>query len=385
MTEDGKKEAAGPEPLDPEPADEEPASVQSQLSRRELRIQRADSRPRTRFARSLAVLPAVAIVALLLIGGCTVWVFRQIDPPGAPGAEVKVTIPSGVSASDVAELLEDAGVVRSATAFRLYVRVKGAGAFQSGEYLLPRDIAFDDLVPILESGPKVGYTRLVIPEGFTLEEIAARVDALTGFEGSVFLDLARTGAVRSRFQPADVQTLEGLVFPDTYHVSTEEDERQLLERMVQRFEQVADEVGIDADDKGGRSPYEVVVIASMVETEAKVAEERPLVAAVITNRLRINMRLQIDATVLYALGRHKTGITNKDLEVDSPFNTYRVSGLPPTPIASPGKAALRAALNPENVDYLYYVLVDPSGRHGFTASAAEFERLKADAKRRGVF
>lgn len=379
MIEDGEKEPAG----------EEPVEVQPQLSRRELRSQRTKSGPRARRGRLFTLLPAAAIVALLLIGGCTVWVFRQLDPPGAPGAGVKVTIPLGASASDISELLEDAGVVRSATAFRLYVRVKGAGTFQPGEYLLPSGISFDDLVPILESGPKVEYTRLVIPEGFTLEEIATRVDALPGIEGSVFLDLARTGAVRSQFQPENVQTLEGLVFPDTYHVSTEEDERQLLERMVQRFEQVAEEVGLDAGDKTGdsdsRSSYEVVVIASMVETEAKVAKERPLVSAVIANRLRIDMRLQIDATVLYALGRHKTGITNKDLEVDSPYNTYRVAGLPPTPIASPGKASLRAALNPADVDYLFYVLVDPSGRHGFTASAAEFERLKADSKRRGVF
>lgn len=359
-------------------------SEERPLSRRERRTQTTEGGLTPRKRRLVTVLAGVLIAGLFLVGGCTVWVFRQINPPGRPGAAVVVTIPVGAGAARISEILDDAGVVRSARAFRLYVRITGAGSFQSGEYLLPRDSSFGDITSLLEAGPKVDYARLVIPEGFTLEEIAARVDAVPGLKGSVFLDLARTGAVRSQLQPAGVQTLEGLLFPDTYHVSTEEDERQLLERMVQRFEQVAEEVGIEAGARG-HTPYELVVSASMVETEAKISSERPLVSAVIENRLRIGMRLQIDATVLYALGRHKTGVTNRDLEVDSPYNTYRVAGLPPTPIASPGKASLSAALNPADVDYLYYVLIDPSGRHGFTASADEFLRLKADAKRRGVF
>lgn len=353
-------------------------------SRRSLR--RARGRRGPGATRRLRRILGVAAAVVLLAAGGGLWLVTRLDPLGGPGAEVEVVIPPGASAGEIGAILEDAGVIVSSSAFGLYVRVKGIDDLEAGTYRLRRDSAVEDVVRDLRDGPKAAYTRLVLPEGLTLDEIAERVDGLPGLAGDRFLELARSGVVRSRYLPEGSRTLEGMLFPDTYHVAAGEDEEGLLRRMVERFDQVAEEVGLDdAEAAVGLSPYEAVVVASMVETEAKLAKERPLVAAVVFNRLEIGMRLQIDATVLYALGRHKTGITSKDLTVDSPYNTYRVMGLPPTPIASPGEASLRAALHPAEVDYLYYVLIDPSGVHGFTASAGEFERLKADSKRRGVF
>jgi UPF0755 protein len=134
----------------------------------------------------------------------------------------------------------------------------------------------------------------------------------------------------------------------------------------------------------GLSPYEVIIAASLVETEAKVAEDRPLIASVIHNRLQRKMLLGIDATVLYALGAHKTRVLFRDLEVDSPYNTYKHAGLPPTPIGASGVRSIEAVLSAPRTDYLYYVLIDSNGKHAFATTAAEFERLKAESRRKGV-
>jgi UPF0755 protein len=327
-------------------------------------------------------LAAVAVVGLVAV----VWLARQLDPPGAPGRPVTVVIEPGTSGVGIANRLERAGVLSSARIFRLYLRVRGGGGgFQAGEYRLRRRMAMGAVASALRAGPDIRYDRLTVPEGLTLPEIADRVGKLPGRDGKRFLDLARSGEIRSRWQPAGVNILEGLLFPDTYLITEKEDERAILERLLRRFDEVAAEVGL-ADRAPGRQlePYQAVVAASLVEAEARVPEDRPLIAAVIENRLRKGMRLQIDATVLYALGRHKSRVLFADLEVDSPYNTYKVQGLPPTPIEAPGRAALAAVLEPAEVDYLYYVLFEANGKHAFAATSAEFERLKAEARRKGV-
>ena len=325
----------------------------------------------------------IVVVALALPG---VWLARQLDPPGPPGLPVTVAIPPGTSGVGIAARLERAGVLSSARVFRLYLRLRGGGAnFQAGEYQLRRRMAMGAVFSALRSGPAIRFDRLSVPEGLTLTEIADRVGKLPGRDARRFLDLARSGEVRSRWQPPGVSTLEGLLFPDTYLVTEKEDERAILDRLLRRFDQVAEEVGLAARAPTRRfDPYQAVVAASLVEAEARVPEDRPLIAAVIENRLRKGMRLQIDATVLYALGRHKSRVLFADLEVDSPYNTYRVDGLPPTPIEAPGRAALSAVLEPATVDYLYYVLFEPNGKHAFATTADEFERLRSEARRKGV-
>ena len=148
---------------------------------------------------------------------------------------------------------------------------------------------------------------------------------------------------------------------------------------------MADQVGLGAAaPPTGLGPYQLIVAASLVESEAKVKEDRPLIASVISNRLQKGMRLQIDATVLYALGAHKDRVLNKDLEIDSPYNTYKMDGLPPTPISAAGRASLEAMLHPAATTYLYYVLSDKNGKHAFATTSSEFEALKAEARRKGL-
>lgn len=320
--------------------------------------------------------------AVAAVGG--VWLARQLDPPGPPGAEVRVAIQPGTSVAGIANRLEQEGVLTSARVFRLYLKVRGAGeGFQAGEYELRRRMAMGVALAALRDGPDIRYDRLTIPEGLTLTEIAERVGKLPGRRAERFLDLARS--VRSPLQPPEVTSLEGLLFPDTYLVTDREDEATILNRLLRRFDEVAADVGVAKPPRpAGLTPYQAIVAASLVEAEAKVPEDRPLIAAVIANRLEAGMRLQIDATVLYALGRHKSRVLFEDLEVDSPYNTYKVDGLPPTPIGAPGRASLRAMLDPADVDFRYYVLFEHNGKHAFATTPAEFERLKAEARRKGV-
>jgi UPF0755 protein len=336
-------------------------------------------RPRGRVL--LAVAGLAAVVAL--VGG--VWLARQLNPPGPPGAKIRVAIQPGTSVSGIAGILQREGVLTSSRVFRLYLKVKGAGSFQAGEYELRRRMAMGAALTALRDGPEIVFSRLVIPEGFTLTEMADVVGKLPGRSGERFLELARSGTIRSKWQPSSVATLEGLLFPDTYLVTDKEDEAAIIRRLVARFDDVASEVGLaEGPRPAGLDPYQTVVAASLVETEGKVPEDRPLIASVIENRLERKMKLQIDATVLYALGRHKSRVLFKDLEVDSPYNTYRVDGLPPTPIGTPGKASLEAMLHPADEDYLYYVLIDDNGKHAFAKTPAEFERLKTESRRKGV-
>jgi UPF0755 protein len=340
----------------------------------------------------------LGFLAVLLVAGlgAGLWLLRQVDPGGGPGEKVAVDIVPGTSVAAVSEKLEDEGVITSAQIFRMYLKVTGgAGTIQAGEYELRRNLSMGEARAALRRGPSIRFERLTIPEGFTLEKIADKVGELPGRSRDKFLAAARSGAIRSKWQPPGQNNLEGLLFPDTYLVTDKEDEAAILRRLVTRFEQVTDELGLGqvgqvepprlggAAPPTGLSPYQLIVAASLVESEAKVNEDRPLIASVISNRLQKGMKLQIDATVLYAIG-HKDKVLYSDLEVDSPYNTYKIDGLPPTPISASGKESLAAMLHPADTTFLFYVLSDKNGKHAFATTASEFEALKAEARRKGL-
>lgn len=335
--------------------------------------------------RWLTVLVSV-LVAVLLVGGVGgVWLQRQVNPPGSPGAEVTVEIPEGSSTTRIGQILQQEGVITNAGVFRYYARFKGEGGFQAGRYTFRRNMSFGQAIDVLDRGPEVAFDRVTVPEGFTLDQIVERVGEVPRFDGAAFAAAVESGEVRSQYQPAEVTTLEGLLLPETYFVDETEDERALLQRMVSSLDAAAADLGYDrSQELVGLTPYETIIVASLIERETKVPEERAKVSRVIHNRLARGMRLQIDATVLYALGEHKTRVLFKDLEVQSPYNTYQVEGLPPTPIAVPGKAALEAALNPAEGEWLYYVVIDDDGSHAFADTAEGHQRNIAEAKRRGV-
>lgn len=347
-----------------------------------------DSR-RFRLTRTGKIVVGVLAVILLLAGAAGVWLVRQINPPGPPGEAVAIEITEGSAKSAIADLLDDRDVITSSRVFRIYMRVTRAGEFQAGIYKngeLRTNMAMGDVVDALESGPEIAYERLTVPEGLTVDEIAERVGALEGRSAEPFLELATSGtAIRSSLQPEGVETLEGLLFPDTYLIAEDEDEEDILRRMVTLFEQVSDSIGItERAEAVGLTPYEAVILASLVEAEAKVPEDRELIASVIHNRLADGMLLQVDATVIYALGEHTERVLFRDLEIESPYNTYRNPGLPPTPIAASGEASLEAAVAPADTEFRFYVKTDESGKHAFARTAQEHQRNVADARERGV-
>ena len=327
------------------------------------------------------------VLAFFLVAGLVagVWVLKQVNPSGGPGEKVAIDIVPGTAVSAVATKLEEKGVITSAGIFKLYLKVSGgAGSIQAGEYDLRKNLSMGEAKAALRRGPSIKFQKLTIPEGWTLEQIADRVGELPGRSREKFVAATKSGTVKSKYQPPGSTNLEGLLFPDTYLLTDKEDETGIVRRLVGRFDQVADEVGLaTADRPNGLGAYEVIVAASLVESEAKVKDDRPLIASVISNRLKVRMKLQIDATVLYAIG-HKERVLYKDLEVDSPYNTYKIDGLPPTPISAVGKASLEAMLRPAETTYIYYVLSDKNGKHAFATTFAEFEALKAEARRKGL-
>jgi UPF0755 protein len=312
---------------------------------------------------------------------------RQVSA-SSPGGEVNLTIPVGASTQQIAAILDAKNIVRSERVFRLYARFKGSDQFRAGDYTFHRGQSYAQALAVLKKGPGTTFVRLTIPEGLTLKEVADRVGQLPGRSAATFLQVAESGGVHSAYQPAGSNNLEGMLFPDTYFIDPKDDEAAILKRLVTEFDKVATEAGIgDAQTTAGVSPYEAIVVASLVETEGKVDADRPKIAQVIYNRLAKGMPLQIDATVIYAKGggRRPNGqVLFKDLEVASPYNTYKVKGLPPTPISAVGRESLQAALHPEEGPWLYYVKFQTDGTHKFATTGEEHNRNVADARRRGV-
>ena len=329
----------------------------------------------------------LSILAVLVVGGivAAAWLRGQVDPSGPPGSEIRVTIAPGQSTNDIAKLLKRRGVVRNATVFAYYARFTGADDIKAGDFVFHHNQHLASVIRTLQRGGEVPTDRVTVPEGLTIHEIADRVGALPGRSAERFLAAAQSGRVRSQFEPPDVNNLEGLILPETYFVDRNDDETKILTRMVAAFDEYATQIGVStAAAHLNLTPYQLVITASLVEREAKVDEDRAPIARVIYNRLQKGMPLQIDATVQYALGKQKERLLLKDLEVNSPYNTYKIPGLPPGPIASPGRKSLQAVIDPPPSPYLYYVLADANGKHAFAATAAEFEHLKAEARSKGL-
>ena len=331
------------------------------------------------------VLLAILATFVVVVGAAVFWYEGKANPSGGPHTAVTVVIPPGSSTAYIAAVLDEKKVITSARLFRYYLKVRGGGPYQAGEYDFKERSSFGAVAKILGKGPTVVVQRLTIPEGYTLRQIAAKVGQLPNRSAQRFMQVATSGEVRSNYEPPNSNDLEGLVFPDTYFVRPNDDEKAILQRMVTEFDTQAAQAGVDdAAAKVGISPYQAIIVGSMIEREAKIAEDRGKVAQVIYNRLHKNMLLQIDATVVYALGGDKTRVLYSDLKVQSPYNTYLYKGLPPGPISSPGAAALTAALNPTPGTWLFYVVIDAQGHHAFANTDAEQQANIRLAQQRGV-
>ena len=343
-------------------------------------------------ARPMVALLAVGIflVLLLLVGG--LWVRGQINPGGEPGDAVTVEIMAGQSTAEIGQTLQEADVIANASIWSWYVRFKGGGDIQAGVYEIPTNLSMGEALTALEAKPlPPGTKRVTVPEGQTIAQIKQRVTAsdaaVPGFTPEGFDAALADPAVRSKYLPADQPLLEGTFFPETYDLAEEADEAELLGKMRDEFDATMDDLGAEAGAAAlQRSTYEVIIVASIVEEEARVDEDRAKVARVIYNRLADDQALFIDAINCYEKQQTPCVLTDPDFASDSQYNSRRHRGLPPTPIAAPGRASIEAALHPAEGDWMYYVLDPelPEGHHLFTASEADFEDAKARCRDAGL-
>ena len=337
--------------------------------------------------RALLGLGVVVVVLVVALGAGYLWVQGQIDPGGDPGAEVEIEIVAGSTTEDIGEVLADNDIITSSLVWNYWTRFGDKGPFQAGLYVFQQNSSFDGAVAVLDGGPRPPENdRVTIPEGLTVAEIIPRLaDPETGLDrwSVEALDAAlNSGEIRSQFQPADQSSMEGMLLPETYDVEEETDERTFLRRLVTQLDSTLLELEVEAKAAAlGVSPYEIVIIASLIEEEARVPGDRTKISRVIHNRLEQGIPLGIDATNRYEAeiaGRSRDDI---DFDSDSPYNTRRVQGLPPTPIAAAGRASIDAALNPEPGEWLFYVLADAEGNHFFAETNAEFLRAKQECIR----
>ena len=295
------------------------------------------------------------------------------------GTPVRVTIPQGATLRVAADSLARAGVVLYPRFFRVYASFRrGDRAIKAGTYMLRPHEGWGTVLDALRRGK--GLVRIVtIPEGFSIGQIAPLLESKLGQPAdSVKAAVSDTALLHQLDVPT--KTLEGYLFPDTYTFAEGTTSRTAVDMMVRRFEQVWKPEWTARLDSIHLSRNDVMALASIVEKEARLPEERPVIAAVYLNRMRDGMLLQADPTVQYALGKHVARVFYKDLEVESPYNTYKHKGLPPGPVGSPGKPSIEAALYPANVPFEYFVAF-PDGHHEFRKDLAAHEQAVAVARR----
>jgi UPF0755 protein len=342
-------------------------------------------RRRRRRGRITVVIVAVVLVPFLVLGTSVGWFLWQLDTHGKAGKVEPVQILPGWGVPRIGQELQHDHVISSSLVFNIYARFNGDNSFQAGTYDLPTKIGVRSAVAALKRGPQINYEVLRVPPGLWLQQIAARVGKMPSRNAQAFLQGARNNSVRSLFEPANVTNLEGLVRPDTYKISNSQDEISILQTMVHTFDTRAAALGLAKANVDGYSAYQIVTIASLIESEAKVPQDRPLIASVIYNRLKANMPLQIDSTVIYARGKPTDRtLSTSDLNIKSPYNTYLHTGLPPTPICAVSDASLLAAMDPAKTTYLYYVLAGKDGHHAFASTYAQQQANIAAAKAAGV-
>jgi UPF0755 protein len=330
------------------------------------------------------VLAWLFIVLLVAFAGFGAWLYFALERPykGYQPEEQFVEIPQGAGTGSIGARLVAAGVVRDTLSFRFELARTGSGRrLQAGEYRFDRPMTVREVVAKIARGD-VYLRPITFPEGLTIRQMSELFES-KGFGPALEFVAAASDAGPIRHLDAEARDLEGYLFPDTYTLPRRATAAQLIPRMVEGFEKVlTPQLRAQAASRGV-SVRELVTLASIVEKETGSAEERPLVSAVCWNRMKAGIRLQVDPTVIYALeraGRYTGNITRDDLQIDSPYNTYRYAGLPPGPIAAPGRASLEAAANPADVPYIYFVSRN-DGTHAFASTLDEHNRNVAEFQR----
>jgi peptidoglycan lytic transglycosylase G len=327
--------------------------------------------------RSMKKLLGFVVLVVVLVGGAAAWMYVRVNQPyrGFAGVEQFVDLPQGSGSAAIGQRLVDAGVVRDRSTFRTALWMSGQGRhLKAGEYRFDRPMTPFDVIDKIARGD-VFVIAVTVPEGLTIAEMARIFESHGVGTAAAFVAASKDASLVRDIDPA-AKDLEGYLFPETYALSRHADAAKVVRLMVGRFEHVFTPELRQAAQARGLTVRQAVTLASIVEKETAKPEERPLVAAVYTTRLRIGMPLQCDPTVIYALsraGRYNGNLHKDDLSYDSPYNTYRYPGLPPGPIASPGRASLEAAVHPADADYLYFVSRN-DGSHEFARTLDEHNR-----------
>lgn len=334
-------------------------------------------------SRTFATLIGVILIAGVL--GAIYLIYTTAVGDDVSGSEpAKITVSEGDTLSVVADNLQEAGVIESATAFKLEARLEGGGTqIKPGDYTFEPSTDGGEILAELTSNKPPPSFDLTIPEGLTIEQTAQEVSGQSNIDADKFEAAARKTDYGYAFlNKEEIETTEGYLFPKKYEFEEGTSASQVVNRMLEQYLIETQNLDFSEVDNGlNLSEYELVTVASLIEREAANPEERPLVASVIYNRLERDMPLQIDATVQYARGEPKERLSLQDLEIESPYNTYRNSGLPPGPIASSSLASLKAAVEPAKTDYIYYVLKKDGKEHFFTNDYDEFLEAKEKAGR----
>lgn len=322
-------------------------------------------------------LAKLILLAAVVVAGLAAYAFFM---PAGPSQQKFVQLKAGSSAHHIAAELEAAGIVRSKYAFLLWHNLHGRKPLKAGEYAFDHPARLSEVYGRIEHGD-LYFLTIVIPEGFNMFDIAGAIEDAGLAKKDDFLQVARKDTSLVRDLDPNAPSLEGYLFPDTYRFTRTQSAHDMAAAMVHRFRQATRDAGLT------QNIHDVVTMASIVEKETGVPDERPEVAGVFYNRLAKNMTLATDPTVIYAAllnNRYRGTIYQSDLHFDSPYNTYRHPGLPPGPICSPGRASLQAAMHPASTEYLYFVR-DPSGngRHNFSRTPEEHER-NVNAYRRSL-
>lgn len=337
--------------------------------------------------RSSAVVKLLAAVLVILLLVYAYDVFSDALGLKKHGDDKAVVIPQGAGINQITDILRDEKIIKHPYFFKLIAHNDSARIYQQGSHVLNREMSYESILKVISNAPSVvlpnNTVRVVIPEGFEIRQIADRLETYELIDRAAFMKEIEEGVFNYEFIKGVKRSnrLEGYLFPDTYFISKEENERDIIDKMLKRFAEVVLPL-YEASPKT-RTLDETVIMASIIEREAKLDEERATVAGVFYNRIKRGMLLQSCATVQYVLKERVPVLSYADTRIDSKYNTYRYAGLPAGPIAAAGEKSFIAAISPEETDYLYFVASPDGSSHVFSRTLAEHNRASAEAQKGG--
>lgn len=333
--------------------------------------------------RGFSALILILILGITIVLGIYFFYKSQKPVSLTDNKDITVEISPGSTTNSIAKLLHENDLIHNELIFKYKVRELGVGSsLKAGKYNLNKTMDVVEIINIINKGVKSDNTvRFTIPEGYELEQIATKLSNEGIVDYNRFMDLVND---KSNFDDEfsflkeleDGQSLEGFLFPSTYEIFTDSSEEEVIRKMLAEFEDIYESEIRFKLDEFDFTLNEAVTLASIIEREGKLDSERPIMSGVFHNRLKIGMNLQSCATIQYILGERKESLSTEETQIQSPYNTYINNGLPPGPIASPGKVSLVAAVNPADVDYLFFVLTGSDGSHTFTRTYEEHLQAK---------